>query len=307
MTKNQALRKNRLNPERLYLTLLAVPFILLFFAFSYVPIFGWIYAFVDYKPGIPLAQSPFVGLKYFALMLKDRADLIRVLKNTLAMSSLLILCSPLPMILAILISELKFKWLKKVIQSTTTLPNFISWVIVFSLSFALFSTEGVINTLLIDLRLIDSPVQILANDKIVWRFQTMLSIWKTIGWSSIIYLAAIAGIDKELHDAAKVDGAGRFRCIWHITLPGISQTYIVLLLLQISNLLSVGFEQYLVFYNSLVADRIEVIDYYVYRIGLVTRDYSFGTAVGIMKSIVCVMLLFTANAISKRIRGNTII
>jgi len=300
-------RKNVFKRGRIYISLLALPFVVLFVAMSYVPIFGWAYAFVNFKPGIPFSQSPFVGLKFFQLMFFYAEDLLRVLRNTLVMSGLGLICSPLPIVLAILLSELRFKRFGKIVQTTTTLPHFVSWIIVFSLTFSMFSTEGVVNGLLINLGLIRKPLQILGNGDVVWRFQTILGIWKSIGWSSIIYLAAIAGIDGELHDAARVDGAGRFRCIWHITVPGILPTYTVLLLLQISNLLSVGFEQYFVFYNSLVADKIEVIDYYVYRIGLISREYSFGTAVGMMKSIVSIALLFSVNAFSRRIRGDSII
>jgi putative aldouronate transport system permease protein len=284
-----------------------LPFIIFIFAFSYVPLFGWLYAFFNFKPGIPLSHSHFEGLKYFKLMLNDRYDLTRVLTNTLALSFLGILCSVFPVTLAIMITEVKSKFFKKLIQTTTTLPNFISWVIIFSIAFTIFSSDGLMNQILLKTGLAKESVNILGNVNIVWIFQTLLGLWKGLGWGSIIYIAAITGIDGELYDAAKVDGAGRFRCIRHITLPGISSTYFVLLLLSISGMLSVGFEQYFVFYNSMVADKIEVLDYYVYKLGLVTHDYSYSTAVGILKTVVSLILLFSVNKLSKKIRGNSII
>jgi len=223
------------------------------------------------------------------------------------MSFLQILSSPLPIIFAILLSELPFNRFKRVVQTITTLPNFVSWVIVFALAFAIFSNEGLWNTFFTGLGWLQQPVNVLGNEDITWVFQTLLVIWKSLGWNAIIYLAAIAGIDSELYDAASVDGAGRFSRIMHITVPGILPTFIVLLLLSASNLLSVGFEQYLVFYNPMVADKIEVIDYYVYRMGLVAQDYSFTTAVGIMKTLVSLLLLFSINTLAKRIRGESII
>lgn len=306
--KQVAPKRSRVSKkDSLHLLLMAIPFVLFVFAFSYVPLFGWIYAFVDYKPGIPLMQSPFVGLKYFHILAQDWSTLFRVLRNTLAMSFLGILCSPLPAIFAIFLTEIPSTAFKKIVQTTTTIPNFVSWIIVYSLAFNIFSIEGVFNQVAMNLGIISTPTNILANEDAVWFFQTALSIWKTIGWNAIIYFASIAGIDSELYDAASVDGAGRFQKILHVTIPGISSTFIVLLLLSASNILSVGLDQYLVFYNSMVADKIEVIDYYVYRLGLITNDYSYATTVGILKTLVSVTLLFSINGVSKKIRGYGIV
>jgi ABC-type polysaccharide transport system permease subunit len=233
--------------------------------------------------------------------------MVRVLGNTLAMSFLSVACSVLPIVFAIMITELRFSFVGKIVQSATTLPNFISWVIVYSLAYTMFSSDGVVNQILLNIGVISRPTNILGNNGAVWMFQTALGVWKTLGWNAIIYLAAIAGIDDELYDAADIDGAGRLGKIRYITLPGVAPTFFVLLLLAISNILSAGFEQYLVFYNSLVADKIEVIDYYVYRIGIITNDYSYGTAIGMTKSVVSVLLLFLANLLSKKVRGSSII
>ncbi len=297
----------RLKKERFILTLLAVPFILFVFAFSYVPLFGWILAFVNYKPGLNIWDCDFKGLFYFKLIFQDWNKMASVLKNTLAMSFLGLVCTPLPAIFAIFLSELPSARFKKVVQTLTTIPNFISWVIIYALAYALFSTEGVVNQLLLQAGVIETAGNILGSSRITWVFQTILNVWKVLGWNAIIYFAAIAGIDSELYDAASVDGAGRFHKILHITVPGISSTFFVLLLLQVSNMLSLGIDQYLAFYNSMVADKILVLDLYVYRLGLITQDYSYATAVGIFKSLVSIILLFSVNGISKKLRGESLV
>lgn len=305
-------RLNKLNKGRFILLLMALPFVLMIFLFSYVPIFGWTFSFFDFKPGIPLSKTPFVGLKYFFLIGEYKGDVLRVLRNTLALGFLGILTTPFPVIFAVMLNEIGFQKFKKAVQTLTTIPYFISWVIVYGIAHAFFASEGLFNNLFSQAGLEGLTVNILGNADIVWVFQTCMSVWKNLGWSAIIYLAAIAGIDEELYSAAKVDGAGRFRRILHVTIPGIAQTYIVLLLLSISGLLSVGnlfstgFEQYFVFRNPMVLDNIEVLDLYTYKIGLVTNDYSFATAIGILKTLVSVVLLFTVNGLSKRIRGQSI-
>lgn len=299
--------KFQFKKERFVLTLMAVPFIIYVFAFSYVPLMGWILAFFDYKPGLSLWDCDFAGLYYFKIIFDDWEKVWSVLKNTLAMGAMLLICSPLPAVFAIFLSELKSTKFKKIVQTITTIPNFISWVIIYALAFALFSTDGVVNNVLIGVGILQEPSNLLGNRDATWFLQTALNIWKTLGWNAIIYFAAIAGIDGELYDAASVDGAGRFQKILHITIPGITSTFFVLLLLQISNILALGIDQYLAFYNSMVADKITVLDLYVYRLGLVTQDYSYATAVGILKSVISIVLLFSANGLSKKIRGQSLI
>ncbi|MFF2093991.1 ABC transporter permease [Paenibacillus sp. NPDC058174] len=286
---------------------MAVPFVLVVFIFNYIPLFGWIYAFFDYKPGVPLWKTPFAGIDYFKLMYEERKDLFNVLRNTMIMSVLGLLCTPLFAAFAIFLNEMKSKSFKKVVQITTTLPNFISWVLVYAVFFMFFSSDGFINKVLFHFGWIDSPTNVLGNNDIVWYVQTGIVMWKGLGWGAIIYLAAIAGIDQEQYDAAKVDGAGRFRTIWHITVPGILPTFFVLLLLDISNMLSNGFDQYFVFYNPLVASHIEVLDYYTYRVGMLNSDFSYSTALGISKTVISITLLFTVNNLAKRVRGESII
>jgi len=288
------------------LFLMAAPGFIVIVLFSFIPLFGWSYAFFNFKPGIPLSETPFVGLKFFRMAIAD-PELRSVLRNTLVMSFLFILTSPLSLIFAIMISETPGKRFRKFSQVTTTLPHFISWVLVYSVFFTFFSNQGMINMLLQRLNMIEKPTMLLANADIAWFFQLGVGIWKGMGWGAIIYLAAIAGIDLELYDAAAVDGAGRLRKIIHVTVPGIAETYIVLLLLSIGSILSNGFEQYYVFINPLVASKLQVLDYYLYRVGLEMNSFSFSTAMGMSKTIISVILLFTANFISKKIRDNPII
>lgn len=298
--------RRTIGKDGVLLFLLSTPFIACMIAFSYFPVYGWVYAFFDYKPGIPLAETPFAGFAHFKQIFDAPDDLIHALINTLAMNFLNIMFSPLAIVFAILLNEIRSTRYKKFVQTFSTLPNFISWVLVFSLAFAFFSDEGLVNTLLAKLGT-GHTIDPIGNESITWLFQAGLTVWKTLGWSAIIYIAAIAGIDGELYDAAKVDGASRFRTIWHITVPGLMPTFLVLLLLSISNMLSSSFDQYFVFYNPLVASKIEVLDYYVYRSGIKVGDYPFATAVGMFKTLVSVVLLFSANSLSKKIRGQSMI
>jgi ABC-type polysaccharide transport system permease subunit len=180
----------------------------------------------------------------------------------------------------------------------------MSWIICYSLVFALFSTEGLVNTLIEPFGVSQS---LLTNKNAVYWFQTALNVWKGIGWNAIVYIAAITGIDQELYEAATVDGAGRIRCAWHITVPGIMPTYLVLFLLGFANLLNTGTDQHFVFRNPLIMDTLETIDLYVYRVGLQLCQYSFATAVGILKSIVSIGLLFFMNGVAKKVRGEGIV
>lgn len=292
--------------EGMKLLLLAVPFIIFVFMFSYVPLAGWAYAFFDYRPGLSLADCEFVGLETFRQIWQNRDELFRVLRNTLVLSGMGLLATPLPVIFAIILNEIKNSKFRKVVQTLTTLPNFISWIVVFTLAFAMFSSDGMFNSLFRMLG-VDVTVNIMGNNDIAWIYMWALGTWKTLGWSAIIYIASIAGIDAELYDAAHVDGANRFQTIMHVTVPGLYSTFFVLLLLAISNMLSNGFDQYFVFYNPLTADKLEVLDYYVYKIGVLTNDYPQSVALGMFKTVVSVILLFSANTLSKRLRGQSIV
>jgi ABC-type polysaccharide transport system permease subunit len=280
---------------------------LIVFLFSYVPLAGWGLAFYDYFPGIPFNKMEFVGLGQFKRVFDDLANLARVMGNTVTFALLGYLVSPLPAIMAISLSEVKNPRLKRVIQTVTTFPNFISWIIVYSVAFQFFSNDGLVSTLFQKLGWADKAFSVLTQEDSVYMFQTCLGVWKGVGWSCVIYLAAIVGIDQELFEAADIDGASRMQKIWRITVPSILPTFIVLSLLAISSFVGVGFDQYFLFNNPMVADKIEVIDLYVYRVGLLNSDYSFGTAVGIMKSVISIVMLFGINGLSRKLRGYGII
>ena len=292
------------------LFLLILPFVAIVFMLSYLPLFGWSYAFFDYKPGVALTMEKFAGFKYFRNMIVDKymfRDVVRVMRNTLAMSLLGIATSPLPLIFAMFLNEIKLSPVKRAVQTLTTIPNFISWVLVYAVAYAMFSVgDGFVNRLLIRIGAVDSGISFLTSRDHVWVTMLGYGIWKGLGWSSIIYFAAMAGIDQELYEAAKVDGAGRFSAMRHITLPGLLPTYFVLLILSIANFINSGMEQYYVFQNHMNKEYIEVLDLFVYNQGMMSINYSFSTAVSILKSIVSIVLLFTANGLSHFVREQSI-
>lgn len=289
------------------LFLIAVPFVIYIVMFCYVPLAGWVLAFFDYVPGIPLKETEFVGLKNFKMAFAQSEDIIRVLKNTMAMYLLGLLFSPIPVVYAILLNEIQNKKFRRFTQTAVTFPNFISWIIVASIASSFFSTEGLINTIIQLFHEDAAVVNVLGNEDIVWIFQALLGVWKSFGWNAIIYMAALAGIDESIYEAAKIDGAGRLGCALYITVPGLLPTFLIMTLLSISNFLSVGFDQYFVFNNNLVADKIEVLDLYVYRLGIKLNSYSLATAIGILKSGLSVALLFSVNKIVKKFRGEALI
>jgi putative aldouronate transport system permease protein len=293
--------------ERSKLLLLAVPGIAVIFCFHYLPLWGWSFAFFDYKPGIPLARSVFVGWDNFRFLFMNpimRENLLRVLVNTLGMQMLGYLFSPLPMIFAVLLSDMHGTKFKKLVQTISTLPHFISWVIVFSLATQLFGSNGLVNVLIRNAG--GETFNILQSNQHVWITQVLLGQWKGLGWSSIIYFAAIAGIDQEMYEAALVDGAGKMQRIWHITLPELIPTFFVLLIMSIGNFLNDGIDQYLNFGNALNMSKIEVLDLYVYNMGIRNNQISFSVAVGIMKSVIAIILFSLANMASKKIRGSSV-
>lgn len=297
-------------PLQLFLMLL--PFLILVFIFSYLPLWGWRYAFFDYSAGDVLSMENWVGLKWFKAPFENpatRSDIIRVLKNTLAMSGLGLLTSWCPMFFAIFLSEIRNTKVKRVIQTLTTIPNFISWVLVYAIAFCIFGTEGFISSLFVNKGIWESGKNMLMGDHFIWIKMLLWGMWKSLGWSAIMYIAAISGIDQELYEAATVDGASRIQKMFHITLPELIPTFIVLLILSVSNILSNGMDQYLVFKNSTNKGPIEVLDLYVYQLTFGSGQSSsipFSTVVSMFKSLVSVILLFITNKISKWVRGSSI-
>jgi len=294
------------NARKIKLFFLVLPFVCLVLLFHYVPLLGWAYAFVDYTPGLALGQMKFAGFKYFEYLFSGISDFPIVIRNTLVLSLLKIASMVVPIVLAILISQVKNTRYARFIQTASSIPNFISWVLIYAIFFNFFSAEGGMLNQVLSFFGKSESVNMLGNKDIAWGMQTAVSIWKQAGWDAIIYIAAIAGIDQALYDAAAVDGAGELKKILHVTIPGILPTFFVLFLMAVANILSNGFEQYYVFQNPMVIDRLEVLDTYIYRMGIINSQYSYATAMGMFKSLISIVLLTAANLLSKRARGESI-
>jgi putative aldouronate transport system permease protein len=304
--KSISRRKMQSYREFLYI----LPFIAMVAVFSYYPLYGWFYSFFDFRPPKALDLSSFVGLKWFVYLVNNpvrQKQVFQVLINTFAMSGLNILFSWLPMIFAVFLNEIKCMPFRKIVQTVTTIPNFISWVLVYSISYSLFCSTGMANTLLQQLGFISAPVQFLQSASHIWIKMWAWGTWKNLGWAAIMYMAAISGIDEELNEAARVDGATRMQIIWHITIPSLLPTFFVLLMLSIANFLSNGMEQYYVFQNSFNKNTIQVLDLYVYNLAMGSGSYSVSTALSMLKSLISIALLCAANGLSKLVRGDSFI
>lgn len=295
-------------PMELFLMLL--PFIILIFVFSYLPLWGWRYAFFNYEAGSTMSLDKFSGFFWFTYLFKNPAtttDILRVIKNTLAMSGLGILTSWCPIAFAIFLAEIRNTKVRRTVQTLTTIPNFISWVLVYAVAFCIFSTDGFVSSMMINTGLWSSGKNMLMGGEHIWLKMLAWGMWKGLGWSAIMYIAAITAIDQQLYEAATVDGAGRFQKMWHITVPELIPTYMVLLLLSIAGILNNGMEQYFCFENPTNTNPIMVLDLYVYKLGIGQGLIPLSTVVGMVKSLVSVLLLFGANSISKIIRGTSIV
>ena len=286
--------------QQKYLIMMCLPFVIWVIVFAYVPLWGWTMAFQDYRPGLPFSQQEWVGFKYFIELFQDHYFYL-VLRNTLAMSLLgLAFGFTLPIVLALLLNEIKNDLFKRTVQTVSYLPHFVSWVVVASLVTEMLSGSGTVNNILLALGIIDKPIQFMAQPQYFWWIVTGADVWKEIGWNSIIFLAAISSINPELYEAATVDGAGRFTKMLHITLPGIMPTVMVILVMTIGNLVNIGFEKQMLLRNPLVKEYADVIDLYILDFGIGGARYALGTAAGMFKSVVSVILLFIANTFSKR-------
>ncbi|WP_017814258.1 ABC transporter permease [Paenibacillus shenyangensis] len=291
----------KLFKQQRYLYLMSLPFVIWAFIFSYVPLWGWLMAFQEYKPNRSFFNQKWVGFDQFITLFQDQQFYL-ALRNTLAMSFLgLIFGFIFPVIFAILLNEVRGMVFKRTVQTVSYLPHFVSWVVVAGIVTKALSTDGgVVNELLVSLHIIDQPIQFMAQGQWFWGIVTASDVWKEMGWSTIIYLAAITGIDQEQYEASRVDGAGRFRQMWHITLPGMRTTIIVLLIMSIGHLVSIGFEKQFLLGNNLVTDYSQVLDLYALKYGLEMNRYSYGTAISIFNSVISIILLFTANGIFKK-------
>jgi putative aldouronate transport system permease protein len=289
------------------LWLISIPMLAWVAIFCYYPIYGLIAAFFNYIPGRPILKSTWVGLRYFQEFFTN-PEFGMIMRNTLVISGLGILFGfPAPIALALLINELGNSRFKRITQTVSYIPHFVSWVVAASILFTILGNEGLLNSLLLRLGLIDRAIPYLGQGKYFWGIITGANIWKSAGWMSIIYLSAMAGIDRELYQAGAVDGLGRFGMIRHITLPGIRATVIVLFILGLGDILNAGFEQQLLIGNAQTRSYYDVIDTYAYRYGIQLGRYSLGTAIGFLKSIVGLGLVLAANRTAKRVADISII
>ncbi|MDD2647883.1 MAG: ABC transporter permease subunit [Eubacteriales bacterium] len=301
-----SITKRQLRSYREFLYVL--PFIVMVAIFSYYPLYGWIYSFFSYKPPQSLSWTNYVGLKWFATLVSTeakRAELWQVFMNTFVMSGITLTTSWIPMLFAVFLNEIKCMPFRKVVQTVTTLPNFISWVLVYSIAQSVFNSTGLVNTVAMQLGLISAPIDYLKDSSHVYLTMWLWLTWKNLGWASIMYIAAIAGIDEELFEAARVDGASRLKIIWHITIPSLLPTFFVLLMINSANFLSNGMEQYYVFNNSFNTKYTEVLDLYVYNLATGNSSYSISTALSMFKSVISLMLLLFTNSLSKAVRGES--
>ena len=295
--------------ESYKLFLFILPCLIFIFIFSYLPLRGWIYAFTNYKPGYQWKVMDWVGFSNFTKLFGNavmRQTMFQVIGNTLYYAILGVILSPVPMFFAIFLNEMSSSKCRKIVQTLTTLPHFISWVIMYSLVFFMLSPNGFVNTLLMNLGLISEPTDVLASGDHVMLTQRLYQLWKETGWNAIVYLAAIAGIDQEQYEAAMIDGANRFQKIWYITVPSLSSTYFVLLVMSFGNFLNTGFDQFYVFQNAFNKEQIQVLDLYVYNLGIGSGQTSMATAVGMAKSIIALVLFTLANLLSKKVRGTSV-
>jgi len=270
------------------------------FIFYYSPLVGWIMAFQNYKPKQGILGSTFIGMAKFTRLFEDKVFL-GVIRNTLAMGVLNLVCTFFMAILfAILLNEIKSQGGKKVVQTISYLPHFLSWVIVTAILHEALAPTGIINDLMVKVGLLDKPLNWFAHKEYFWGIVAFTNVWKETGWNAIVYLAAITAIDPCLYEAASIDGAGRWAKIKYVTLPGIRSTIVILLLMNVGNVLNAGFEIQYILGNGLVKPVSQTIDIYVLKWGISQADYSIGTAAGIFKSVVSIILIVIANRIAKR-------
>jgi len=290
----------KLNRQR-QIVYMSLPIILYVILFVYVPLWGWTMAFQNFRPQRKFFQQDWVGLQWFKLLFEDKTFL-RTIRNTLAMS---VINTSLGFITAIsfalILNEVRKILFKRFIQTISYLPHFLSWVIVTALVSSMLTTDsGAVNNAFIALGLIKEPILWLSKPNYFWGIVGVTYVWKEVGWNTIIYLAAISGIDPNLYEAAEIDGCNRYQKMWRITLPCIKPTIIILLIMSVGHILDAGFELQYLLRNGLVMDVSDTIDVYVLIYGINLRNYSLATAAGMFKNIVNISLIFIANGIAKR-------
>ncbi len=302
----QSLKKKIWQQKGLYLML--APAFLCILIFNYIPIFGWIMAFTDYRLGSAMFDAPWVGLKYFKEFFADGGDAKRVIVNTLVMNvGSLVIGLGAALCFAIFLKEVRWKRFQNIVQSVTFFPYFMSWVIIYAVVYALFSnSSGAINNVLLSWGIISKPIDLLGNPAYSWVLIIAVNVWNTLGYNSVIFISGIAGIADEQYEAAVIDGAGRFQKIRYVTLPNLMPTLAVLIIMNSGWIFNSALDQYFVFTNSMNIASMDVFDYYIYRFGLKLGNYSYATAVGIIKTGISILLLVVVNRISKKLTDRSI-
>jgi len=283
-----------------YLFLIAIPCIIYIFIFFYGPLYGWLMAFVRYKPSRGVLGSEFVGLYYFKQFFTD-PDLGKIVRNTLAMSSLnLVAINIFPLLLALMINEVSSRRLKRTIQTVTYLPHFVSFVVVANIFLELLGTNGAVNNILKSLGLIEHSYKFWQQPSLFWILATFVRVWKEVGWGAIIYLAALAGIDQEQYEAAAIDGCGRIKRIFYITIPNLMPTIMIIWITNMSGLFSASFDASYMLGNATTSSVAEVIETYIYKMGLSMGQYSYATAVSLIQTVLGFILVWLTNKIAQK-------
>lgn len=274
--------------------------------FNYIPMSSVIIAFKEFDIIRTISEAPWVGLEHFREFLEDDI-LVDVIKNTLGISFFKLLIGfPLPIIFALFLNEIRSIRFKKFVQTISYLPHFLSWVVLGGILATWLADVGIINNILLALHVIKEPITYLAEPSYFWTIIISSDLWKELGWSAIIYLAAISSVSPEMYEAATIDGAGRFQKMWYITLPSIKSTISILFILAVSGVLNSNFDQVLVLRNSLNDSASNVIDYYVYQTGILSGRYSYSTAINLLKSVIALMLLLITNKITKKLNDTSL-
>lgn len=284
------------------LIFMSVPILLYMILFYYVPIWGWLMAFQNYRPALSFWKQKWIGFQQFKFLFQDDT-FIQTIRNTVAMSLInLVLGFATAIILALLLNEIKVSFLKRTIQTVSYLPHFLSWIIAAGIvATSLSIDDGIVNVLLMKLNIIHEPIMWLSEGKYFWGIVGVSNVWKEVGWNTIIYLAAITSIDPSLYEAASIDGANRYQKMRFVTLPGIKATFIILLIINVGHILDAGFEIQYLLGNGLIVDWSQTIDIFVLKYGISLGNYSLATAAGMFKTAVSITLVVIANYIAKRL------
>ena len=291
-------KKKWFSRDQLFFLGMILPGIIFILIFSYGPMFGLLMAFQDYVPAKGVFGSEFVGFEHLRYLF-SLPDIFLVTKNTIFIAFWKIIFNTIvPILFAILLNEVRVKWMKRSIQTIVYLPHFLSWVILASVVVNLFSLDGTVNQILQNFGV--EPLNFLGSNQLFPRLLIGTDVWKSFGYSSIVYLAAITSIDPGLYEAATMDGASWSKKVWHVTLPGMMPFILLMTILSLPNILNAGFDQIYNLYSPVVYQSGDIIDTYVYRIGLIGRDYSLGTAVGLVKSVIGLFLIWSSNKIAEK-------